>query len=215
MLLNEHILIAQDPRGNILNSHSKHGRFIYWPWRVLFIQIEIKRQRGRKSFPGLIYLHEVNRSHRENVTLPTNWDNEHYSTQRTAYIFTALSAKGLNPCNNEEKQPICKTVGMFTGVLWFVVVCLLMSVKIAVMELVGRCHSWRRATSPPLAVKASDPRVLHPSSSSASLGPLLQKHRPTFRNASAIKPDGFNVPDPVVSNAISFNPICGEIALER
>lgn len=129
--------------------------------------------------------------------------------------WTRVQPLGGRGKTAEEKQPICKTVGMFTGVLWFVVVCLLMSVKIAVMELVGRCHSWRRATSPPLAVKASDPRVLHPSSSSASLGPLLQKHRPTFRNASAIKPDGFNVPDPVVSNAISFNPICGEIALER
>lgn len=71
MLLNEHILIVQDPWGNKLHSHSKHGGFIYWPWRVLFIQIEIKRQRGRKSFPGLIYRHEVNRSHRENITLPT------------------------------------------------------------------------------------------------------------------------------------------------
>lgn len=104
MLLNEHILIAQDPRGNKLHSHSKHGGFIYWPWRVLFIQIEIKRQRGRKSFPGLIYLHEVNRSHRENITLPTNWDNEHYSMTGLLTYSVHGHAKGPDLWNKEEKH---------------------------------------------------------------------------------------------------------------
>lgn len=70
MLLNEHILIAQDPQGNKLHSNSKHATITYWPWRVLFIQIEIKQQRGGKSFPGLMYPHEVNRSHWKNITSP-------------------------------------------------------------------------------------------------------------------------------------------------
>lgn len=37
----------------------------------------------------------------------------------------------------------------------------------------------------------------------------------TFSNVGAIKPDEFNALDMAVSNAISFNPIWSEIALER
>lgn len=112
MLLNEHILIAQDPRGNKLHSHSKHGGFIYWPWRVLFIQIEIKRQRGRKSFPGLIYRHEVNRSHRENITLPTT---EIMSiTPLTGLLTYSVHGHAEGPWPVEQRRkttsPICKLV---------------------------------------------------------------------------------------------------------
>lgn len=146
MVLNEHILIAQDPRGNRLHSHSKHGGFIYWPWRVLFIQIEIKRQRGRKSFPGLIYLHKVHRSHRENITLPT------------AEIMSIIPLTGLLPHSlyghakrprpvkqrRKTTSPICKLV---ENVHWGVMICSLwglMSIKVAVMELVGWWPWWKK-----------------------------------------------------------------------
>lgn len=170
MLLNEHILIAQDPRGNKLHSHSKHGGFIYWPWRLLFIQIEIKRQRGRKSFPGLIYLHEVNRSHRENITLPTT---EIMSIIPLTALLTYSAhghAKGPDLRNKRRKTPppICKLV---ENVHWSVMICslwVLMSIKVAVMELVGRRHRRGGAASPELAVKARVPRVLYMSPSSAS-----------------------------------------------
>ncbi len=173
MLLNEHILIAQDPRGNKLLSHSKHGRFIYWPWRVLFIQIEIKRQRGRKSFPGLIYHHEVNRSHRENITLRTTEIMSVFPLTGLLTNSVRGHSKGSRPPEQKKKttSPICK---LAENVHWSVMIRtlrLLMSIKVTVMELAGWRAQARGSASPELAVKSWVPRVLYMSPGSASLCP--------------------------------------------
>lgn len=219
MLLNEHILIAQDPRGNKLHSHSKHSGFIYWPWRVLFIQIEIKRQRGRKSFPGLIYLHEVNRSHRENITLPTTEIMSLFSLTGLLTHSPHDHSKGPRPVKQRKTtSPFCK---LAENVHWGVMICILwvlMSIKVAVMELVGWWAQRKGeggAASLEQAVKSLGPQGPLYVTQLLHLLVACRAHRPTFWNVSAIKPDGFNVLDLVVSNAISFNPICGEIALER
>lgn len=96
MLLNEHILIAQDPWGNKLHSHSKHSGFIYWPWRVLFIQIEIKTAKRNKIIPWFNLPSWNKQITQGEYYFACYWDNEHYSTDRTAYIFTAwLHRKAL------------------------------------------------------------------------------------------------------------------------
>lgn len=106
MVLNEHILIAQDPRGNKLHSHSKHGGFIYWPWRVLFIQIEIKTAKRKKIIPWFNLPSWNKQITQGEYYFAHNWDNEHYSTDRTAYIFTAWSRQRAPTRETKKKNNI-------------------------------------------------------------------------------------------------------------
>ena len=84
-----HFNSAASPEATKLHSHSKHGSFIYWPWRVLFIQIEIKRQRGRKSFPWFNLPSGSKQITRGEYYLARDQDNECYSADGTASIFSA------------------------------------------------------------------------------------------------------------------------------
>lgn len=212
-------LIALDPCGNKLYSYSKHSTFIYWPWRVLFIQIEIKCQKRKEIIPWLNLPSWSKQITQGEHYCAQSWDNEQHNTDRTAYIFIAYSCRGDLTCGTKRQKPTSPIWKLVEILLWGVVICslcVLLSIKVAVIELLGWQARWKKRAS----ISRADCKSLGPPESSIChpalrLWALCRTHRPTFWNVRAIKPNGFNVRDLVVSNAISLNPICGEIALER
>lgn len=99
-----HFNSAASPEVTKLHSHSKHGGFIYWPWRVLFIQIEIKRQRGRKSFPRFNLPSGSKQITRGEYYLARDQDNECYSADGTASIFSAWWSRQRAPTPQTKKN---------------------------------------------------------------------------------------------------------------
>lgn len=208
-------LIALDPRGNKFYSYSKRSTFIYWPWGVLFTQIEIKCQKRKEIVPWLNLPSWSKQITQGDHYCAHSWDNEQHITDRTAYIFMP---KRPDLWNKETKptSPIWKLVETVLQGVVICSLCALVSIKVDVIELVGWQAQWKkRGCISKAGCKSLGPpesSICHPAQ---HLWALRRTHRPTFRNVSAIKPNGFNVRDLVVSNAISFNLICGEIALER